>query len=69
MALSHARLVLGDTVGAREAMESGLEQVRLRIEGDPYRTPHDPPARGQPEIDALRERSFDEGLSPRSSPF
>ncbi len=56
VALSHARLVLGDTVGAREAMDLGLEQVRLRVGGDPYKNyPMTHTREGQADLDAMRK--------------
>jgi len=56
VAISHARLLIGDTGGAREFMESGLEQVRLRIEGDPFKNyPMIHTREGQTNLDDLRK--------------
>lgn len=56
VAISHARLMMGDTAGAREAMDQGLEQVRLRVGADPYKNyPMSHTREGQTDLDALRK--------------
>lgn len=56
VALSHVRLVMGDTGGAREAMEFGLNQLRVRVEGDPFKNyPMTHTREGQAALDALRK--------------
>lgn len=56
VAISHVRLLMGDTGGAREFMESGLEQVRLRIEGDPFKNyPMIHTREGQTSLDEMRK--------------
>ena len=56
VALSHVRLVMGDAAGAREAMEFGLDQLRARVEGDPFKNyPMTHTREGQAAIDALRK--------------
>ena len=56
VAISHARLMMGDTAGAREAMDQGLEQVRLRVGADPYKNyPMSHTREGQADLDALRK--------------
>lgn len=56
VALSHARLMMGDTGGAREAMDAGLEQVRLRVGADPYKNyPMTHTREGQADLDGLRK--------------
>ncbi len=56
VALSHVRLLMGDTGGAREAMEFGLNQLRVRVDGDPFKNyPMTHTREGQAAIDALRK--------------
>jgi hypothetical protein len=56
VALSHVRLVMGDTGGAREAMEFGLNQLRVRVDGDPFKNyPMTHTREGQAALDALRK--------------
>lgn len=56
MALSHVRLLMGDAGGAREAMEFGLNQLRVRVDGDPFKNyPMTHTREGQAAIDALRK--------------
>jgi hypothetical protein len=56
VALSQVRLLLGDSEGAREALDSGLERVRLRVEGDPFkRYPMTHAREGQTGLDELRK--------------
>ena len=56
VALSHARLMMGDTSGAREVMDAGLEQVRLRVAADPYKNyPMTHTRDGQADLDAMRK--------------
>ena len=56
VAISHVRLLTGDTAGAREFMELSLEQVRLRIEGDPFKNyPMIHTREGQSSLDAMRK--------------
>lgn len=55
VALSHARLLMGDPEGAREALGSALEQFRLRTELDPYKLyPMTHTREGQTSLDELR---------------
>ena len=56
VAVSHARLMMGDTGGAREAMDTGLEQMRLRTGADPFKNyPMSHTREGQADLDALRK--------------
>jgi tetratricopeptide (TPR) repeat protein len=56
VAISHVRLLMGDTAAAREFMESSLEQVRVRIEGDPFKNyPMIHTREGQTDLDELRK--------------
>lgn len=56
VAISHARLMMGDTAGAREVMDAGLEQVRLRVAADPYKSyPMTHTREGQADLDAMRK--------------
>lgn len=55
VAVSHARLLMGDPEGAREALGSALGQVRLRTEVDPYkRYPMAHTREGETSLDELR---------------
>jgi len=56
MAISHARLMMGDEDGAREFAALDLEQVRRRTDGDPYKNyPMTHTRQGQSGLDELRK--------------
>jgi tetratricopeptide (TPR) repeat protein len=56
VAISHARLLSGDVEGAREFAALSLEQVRTRIDADPYKNyPMTHTRSGQSGLDELRE--------------
>lgn len=56
VAVSHVRLLMGDTAGAREVMDRGLEQVFVRTGADPFKNyPMSHTREGQADLDQLRK--------------